>query len=177
MNEALYLFVIPVVLFALAWFTPQIRRHALAFGDKVTTRVARVYGDRKLPAALAALGETLVLEADQAAATRVVEAAVATRPKRYRVTGPGTYTAKFVEHGDVHVRLVVAGSGSQLQLQSFRDYLGFPQGHREWDDLRERVTVGAARAGVPVRAGESVAFERREQVRPDNWRWVRVEAT
>ena len=175
MNEFLYL-LLAVALLLLVWFLPRIRRRARAAGREVGTRAGEAYAEGKLPGALATLGETLVLEADLPTATEVVDAAVAAKPKRFRVSGPGSYTAKFVEHGDVQIRLVAAGATSRLQLESFRDYMKFPQGRREWDDLRERVTEAAAGAGVVVRPGESVSHERREQVDGDDWRWFRVDA-
>ncbi|WP_229053842.1 hypothetical protein [Aeromicrobium sp. Leaf350] len=175
MNDVLY-FVLAAVLLAFVWFLPKIRRRARGWGNEVGTRASEAYADGKLPGALAALGETLVLETDESTAARVVETAVATKPKRYRALGGGAYTAKFVEHGDVEVRLVPAGSGAQLQLESFRDYMKFPQGRREWDDLRERVTAAAAAENVLVRAGELLTFERREQVEESNYRWRRVSA-
>lgn len=175
MNDALYL-IIGVLVLALVMFGGKIRSRARRAGRDLGTRAGQKYADGKLPGALEAIGTTLVLETSLAAATQVVDTAVATRPKRFRTAADGAYTATFVEPDDVRIRLEPVGSSTRLQVESFRDYMQFPQGRKEWDDLRERVTAAATEAGVSVRDGEVLTYERRDQVEPDNWRWHRVEA-
>jgi hypothetical protein len=172
-NDALYLLVGLFVL-VLVVFNGKIRSRARRAGRDAGTRAGQKYADGKLPGALQAMGTTLVLETSAAAAAQVVDSAVATKPKRFQKVADGTYTAKFAEADDVHVRLEPAGSGTRLQVESFRDYMQFPQGRKEWDDLQERVTAAAADAGVPVTEGEVLTYERRDQVEPNNWRWRRV---
>ncbi|GAA1729614.1 hypothetical protein [Aeromicrobium alkaliterrae] len=174
MNNTLYV-VLGAALLVLVWFLPRIRRRARRWGNDVGTKAGQKFADNRLPGALAGLGATLVLETNQESAAQVVSAAAATKPKRFRSETPGLVTAKFVEADDVRVRLVPAGSGTQLQVESFRDYMQFPQGLREWEDLQQRVTAAAQAAGVPVRPGGVVTYERTQQLDASNWRWTRTD--
>jgi len=170
MNDALYL-LLGLAALVLVVGGPFIKRWASRKGAQIGESAGQRYAEGKLPGALAGLGATLVLETTEPAAAQVVETAVATKPKRFRSQGDGTYTAKFVETDDVEIRLVPAGSGTQLQVESFRDYLKFPQGLREWEDLQERVTTAAQQAGVPVRPGAVRTYVRTDQIDNSNWRW------
>ncbi len=173
MNDYLYL-LLGLIVLVLVVFRPLIRFRARQLGRGIGTKAGQQWADSKLPAVLEELGTTLVLETDAAAAALVVDTAIAARSKKFRAHGDGTFSIDVIEDDDVQVRLVPAGSGTQLQVESFRDYMAFPQGMSDWIRLRTQVTEAAEEAGVPVRTGAVLAYERHEQVETDNWRWRRA---
>lgn len=120
--------------------------------------------------ALAEFGRSVVLLADAATVTALIEAI----PKNKLVSlRPGVWGLKYVERDDVIVELRNVDGGSELLVTSMREYWDSPQELPKWTNLVERLTQAAAAAGITTRQGAyGFAFEAPSKGTNGHGRWV-----
>jgi hypothetical protein len=136
-------------------------------------RSGRRFASDKLDTALGELGTTLVIHAAEAGAREIVASAIAKKQREYVSRGDGTYGIRFVEPDDTVVRLVPVTDGCRMQIETFREYFGFPQTVQLWTDLRSRVASAAGARDVSVTEGTPARYVRGEPIDDRNARWVR----
>lgn len=146
-----------------------VRRGAAAAGD----RAGRRFIASRLQAALGELGTPLVIHADEAQVRAILAEAILTPRQEYRLLDSGDYGIRFGEKDDTVVRLHPDPAGTRMQVESFREYLGFPQTVALWTALRARVAATAATRGVTVGDGEATTFTRGPLLDDRNARWIR----
>ncbi|MFJ6533869.1 hypothetical protein [Microbacterium sp. NPDC091662] len=147
----------------------RLRRGASEAGDRAGKRFAT----EQLDAALDELGTTLVIHAAEDRAREVVASAMAKKQREYVIRSDGAYGIRFVEADDTVVHLVSVAEGTRVQIETFREYFGFPQTVPLWTDLRARIASAAGAHGVAVTEGPAVRYIRGERVDDRNVRWVR----
>lgn len=172
-NIGIILLAVLILVMLIGWpiARPFLKRRANAAGREAGEK----YAAGKLPGVLEALGRTVVIHADEAAAHHVVDAAVATMPRKAGAHVGGGWAIKWVEKDDVVAQLTTEPSSgaSVLSVSRFRDYLGFPQGAKEWTAFARAVEQAAAASGIAVSTG-SVTFARGARVDDKNWVWAPV---
>lgn len=144
------------------------RRKAAAAGENAGRRFAASQLVKVLPE----FGTTLVIHAPEDAARRIVAEAAGTKPKEFSARADGGYGIRFVEPDDTIVRLVPNGAGTRVQVESFREYMGFPQTVSSWVDLRKRIAATATTRGATVSEGPYVEYLRGALLDADNARWT-----
>ncbi|MDN4640499.1 hypothetical protein QCD70_09610 [Agreia sp. PsM10] len=120
--------------------------------------------------AVAEFGRSVVLSADAATATALIESI----PKNKLVSlRPGVWGLKYVERDDVVLELRDVDGGSELLVTSMREYWDSPQELPKWTNLVERVGQAAEAAGVTTRRGAyGFAFEPPSKGTNGHGRWV-----
>ncbi len=164
------LVVVIITLLVGAAFLPRwVRRSSTAAGARAGAR----FTAERMTQLLTELGTTLRIQAPPEVAAALLHAAVAGHEKAYAVLDDGTVGIRFVEPDDTVVRLGPDAEGTLLRVETFRDYLGFPQTAPLWRELRERVTGEAAARRIEVSDGPVSVFERGDLLDDRNARWFR----
>lgn len=145
-------------------------RRAAEAGRRVDDR----YAAEKLEGALRELGTTLVIDAPEPLARRIVDEAVAGGRRDYRVGGDGRYGIRYLEADDTIAELVPVPGGTLFRVETFREYLGFPQTASLWRDLRTRVAAAAENHRATVSPGPPTAYARGDLVDDRDARWTRA---
>lgn len=135
-------------------------------------RAGKRFADEKLDQALDELGSTLVIHAPEPRAREIVASAIAGKQREYLVRDDGAYGIRFVETDDTVVRLVPVTEGTRMQIETFREYFGFPQTVQPWAALRERVASAAEAREVTVAEGKPLEYVRGEAIDDRNARWT-----
>lgn len=151
---------------------PFLRRWANGKASAAGERAGRRFAATQLVKVLTEFGTTLVVHAPEHTAREIVGEAVAAKPKDFSVRDDGGYGIRFVEHDDTTVRLVPDPAGSRVQIETFREYMGFPQTAPFWTELRGRITAAAASRGVAVSEGPHLEFLRGGLLDAKNARWM-----
>jgi hypothetical protein len=146
----------------------RLGRRASEAGDRAGKR----FTDKQLHAALGELGTTLVIHAAESRVREIVASAIAGKQREYVIRSDGAYGIRFVEPDDTIVRLHPVTEGTRMQVETFREYLGFPQTVQLWTDLRTRVSSAAEDREVTVADGKPVGYVRGELIDDRNARWV-----
>lgn len=146
----------------------RLRRRAAADGD----RARKKFTDRQVETALGELGTTLVIHVPEPRARAIVASATAGRQREYVIRSDGAYGIRFVEPDDTLVRLVPVMEGTRMQVETFREYFGFPQTVQFWTELRARVAATAEAREVTVAEGKPIRYVRGETIDDRNARWV-----
>jgi hypothetical protein len=144
------------------------RRSASTAGENA----GRKFAASQLVKVLPVFGTTLVIHAPEETAREIVAEAAGTKPKEFSSRADGGYGIRFVEPDDTIVRLVPDSGGTRVQVETFREYMGFPQTVSSWTDLRERITATAASRGATVSDGPYVEYLRGALLDADNARWT-----
>ena len=120
--------------------------------------------------ALTEFGRSVVLSADAATVTALIEAI----PKNKLVSlRPGVWGLKYVERDDVIVELRAVDGGSELLVTSMREYWDSPQELPKWTRLVEGLAQAAEAAGITTRRGAyGFAFEPPSKGTNGHGRWV-----
>ena len=120
--------------------------------------------------ALAEFGRSVVLSADAATVTALIEAI----PKNKLVSlRPGVWGLKYVERDDVILELRNIDGGSELLVTSMREYWDSPQELPKWTRLVEGLAQAAEAAGISTRRGAyGFAFEAPSKGTNGHGRWV-----
>ncbi|MCB8044011.1 hypothetical protein JM654_06585 [Microbacterium oxydans] len=90
------------------------------------------------------------------------------------IRSDGGYGIRFVEPDDTLVRLVPVTEGTRMQIETFRDYFGFPQTVQFWTELRARVAAAAEAHEVTFAEGKPIRYVRGETIDDRNARWVQA---
>lgn len=152
-----------------AFLRGWVRRSGAAAGARAGARFTAT----RMEAILADLGATLMIHASPAVAAGLLDRAVATRGKDFHLLPDGAIGIRFVEPDDTIVRLQPGPAGTLLRIETFRDYLGFPQTAPLWRDLRGLVIAEAAARRIEVSEGPVQVFERGPLLDDRNARWLR----
>ena len=147
-----------------------VRRRAAVAGRRAGAR----FTSARMREILDELGATLVIRASPAVAADLLRAAAAARGKDFTRLADGDIGIRFVETDDTIVRVAPDPAGALLRVETFRDYLGFPQTAPQWKELRALVTAEAAAHGIAVTDGPASAFERGPLLDDRNARWTRL---
>ncbi|WP_149084381.1 MULTISPECIES: hypothetical protein [Microbacterium] len=172
MDTALTLVLVAIIIGLIvgaALLRGWVRRSASSAGERAAGR----YTAARMDEILADLGSTLVIHGSPIAAAEIVHDAVAGRAKSFTPLADGTLGIRFVEPDDTIAGLVPGPGGTLLRIETFRDYLGFPQTAPLWRELRGLVTANAAARGVTVSDGPVSVFERGSLLDDRNARWFR----
>lgn len=172
MDTVLFLLlglVILAIIVGAAFLRPWLNRSATAAGE----RAGRRFAQEQVQRALAEFGTTLRIHAPAAEAQAILATARQTRSKDFLSLGGETIGIRFVEPDDTVIRLLPDGDAMLLRVETFREYMGFPQTAPLWKDLRSRVTAEAEARGVPVTAGPSASYSRGPLLDDRNARWSR----
>lgn len=147
------------------------KRRAAQDGEHTGNR----YAAARLAETLDVLGTPLVIHAPEALAREILASASATVTAREECTirEDGGYGIRFAEPDDTIVRLVADPEGTRMQVETFREYLGFPQTAQPWTDLRSRVASIADARGVTVGDGATIGYRRGPLLDDRNARWER----
>lgn len=135
-------------------------------------RAGKKFASDQLDAALTELGTTVVIQAAEPRAREIVASAMAAKEREYVIRSDGAYGIRFVEPDDTVARLVPVADGTRMQIETFREYFGFPQTVQLWTDLRSRIAAAAEVREVAVAPGEPVRYVRGEPLDDRNARWV-----
>lgn len=146
----------------------RLNRRVSEAGD----RAGKKYANAQLVKTLGEFGTTLVIHAPEPVAREIVAAGAAAQ-KHVALRDDGTYGIRFVEPDDTIVRLVSDPDGTRMQVETFREYLGFPQTAPLWTELRSRVATAAGEREVSVAEGTAVAYVRGALIDDRNARWER----
>ncbi|MGH3691019.1 MAG: hypothetical protein ACRDT7_12750 [Microbacterium sp.] len=147
----------------------RLGRNASEAGDETGRRFAA----EKLTQTLGEFGTTLVIHAPERIAREIVASAMANKQREYVIRSDGDYGIRFIEPDDSIVHLHTDHEGIRMQVETFREYMGFPQTAPLWTELRSRVTSAAGAREIPVTAGEPIGFIRGALIDDRNARWVR----
>lgn len=156
-----------VLLIGAPFFKGWANRKAAAAG----ANAGKKFAAKQLVNVLVEFGTTLVLHAPEDIAREVVAEAAGTKPKDFTVRPDGGFGIRFVEPDDTIVRLVSGPGGTRVQIETFREYMGFPQTCQFWQDLRARITAAATERGITVSEGPHLEYLRGHLLDPKNARW------
>ncbi|WP_101847501.1 hypothetical protein [Zhihengliuella sp. ISTPL4] len=145
------------------------RRSGAAAGARAGARFTAT----RVEAILADLGDTLVIHAPPTVAADVVRAVVTERGKEFHLLADGAVGIRFIEPDDTIAWLRPESTGTVLRVETFRDYLGYPQTAPLWRNLRALVTAEAAARLIEVSPGPVSVFERGPLLDDRNARWFR----
>ena len=135
-------------------------------------RAGKKYASTQLVKTLGEFGTTLVIHAPEPVAREIV--AVAAAPQKHiTLRDDGSYGIRFVEPDDTIVRLVRDPDGTRMQVETFREYLGFPQTAPLWTELRSRIASTAGVRDVSVAEGVTAEYVRGALLDDRNARWER----
>lgn len=143
-------------------------RRAAAAGESA----GRKFAAKQLVNVLVEFGTTIVVHAPEDEAREIVAEAAGKKPKDFRGREDGGFGIRFVEPDDTIVRLVPDPAGTRVQVETFREYMGFPQTVSFWQDLRTRISTVAAERGVAVSEGPHLEYLRGHLLDPQNARWA-----
>lgn len=147
----------------------RVNRGASRAGDAAGRR----FEAAQLAETLGEFGTSVVIHAAEPVAREVVAAAMSGRGKHFVIRDDGRYGIRFIEPDDTILALDTDPDGVRLQVQSFREYLGFPQTAPLWTDLRARITAAAEARGIPVTGGAPAGYRRGGLLDDRNARWDR----
>jgi hypothetical protein len=122
---------------------------------------------------LADLGATLLVHASPTATAELLRVIVEERGRSFSLLPDGALGVRFVEPDDTVARLVPGSAGTLVRVETFREYLGFPQTAPLWRELRALVSAEAATRGIEVADGPVSLFERGPELDDRNARWFR----
>lgn len=172
MDLPLYL-LLGVLILALIIGGPLLRsrskRRAAQDGEHTGNR----YAAARLAETLDVLGTPLVIHAPEPLAREILASATVTAREECTIREDGGYGIRFAEPDDTIVRLVADPEGTRMQVETFREYLGFPQTAQPWTDLRSRVASIADAHGVTVGDGATIGYRRGPLLDDRNARWER----
>lgn len=151
---------------------PFLRRWLRTKATRAGENAGKKFAASQLVKALAEFGTTLVIHAPESVAREIVATAAAKKPKDFHPRADGRYGIRFVEPDDAVVRLVPAPDGTRLEMESFREYMGFPQTAPLWKDLRTRVSAAAAANEVSVAEGPRREYRRGALLDEKNAAWA-----
>jgi len=117
-------------------------------------------------------GTTLIIHAPEHSAREIVAEAAAKKPKDFPARADGGYGIRFAEADDTIVRLVPDPAGTRVQVETFREYMGFPQTAPFWTDLRERIASAAGAHDTAVSEGPRLEYLRGALLDARNARWT-----
>lgn len=157
-----------VLLFGAPFFKRWANRKAAEAGENA----GRKFSAKQLVKVLVEFGTTLVIHAPEETAREIVTAAAAQKPKDFSARADGGFGLRFMEPDDSVVRVVGDPAGARVQVETFREYMGFPQTVQLWQDLRTRVSAAAAERGVTVTEGPHLEYLRGHLLDPKNARWA-----
>lgn len=143
-------------------------RKAAAAGENA----GRKFSAKQLVKVLVEFGTTLVIHAPESTAREIVTEAAGQKPKDFTVRADGGYGLRFMEADDSVVQLITDPAGTRVQVETFREYMGFPQTVQLWQDLRTRISAAAAERGVVVTEGPHLEYLRGHLFDPKNARWA-----
>jgi hypothetical protein len=129
------------------------------------------YAANQLVQVLGEFGTTVVIHAPEPVAREIVAEAAAEKPKDFPPRADGGYGIRFTEADDAIVRLVSDPAGVRVQVETFREYMGFPQTAPFWKDLRARIATAAAARGITVEEGPRLDYLRGPLIDVKNARW------
>lgn len=152
---------------------PLLRKRFSRGASEAGARAGKQFASDRLDTALGVLGTTLVIQAPEGRAREVVASAMVEKEREYVIRDDGAYGIRFVEPDDTVVRLIPVAEGTRLQIETFREYFGFPQTVQPWVDLRERIASAARAQGISVADGPPVRYTRGEALDDRNARWMR----
>ncbi len=153
---------------------PILRSRMGRRASATAAKAGKKFADEKLETALGELGTTLVIHAPEPRAREIIASVVAGKERQYVIRSDGGYGIRFVEPDDTLVRLVPVTEGTRMQIETFRDYFGFPQTVQFWTELRARVTAAAEAHEVTVAQGMPIRYVRGETIDDRNARWVQT---
>lgn len=147
----------------------RLNRGASEAGDQAGKRFAAA----QLVKTLDELGTTVIIHAPEPVAREIVASAMAKRQKEFVIRSDGGYGIRFLEPDDTIVRLTADPHGTRMQIETFREYMGFPQTAPRWTELRSRVASTAGAREISVTEGAPVEFRRGARMDDRNARWDR----
>lgn len=151
---------------------PFIKRWANRKAAAAGENAGRKFAAKQLVNVLVEFGTTVVIHAPEDAAREIVAEAAGKKPKDFPERADGGFGIRFVEPDDTIVRLVPDPAGTRVQVETFREYMGFPQTVSFWQDLRTRISTAAAARGVTVSEGPHLEYLRGHLLDPKNARWA-----
>lgn len=172
MDTALFLLlglIILAIIVGAAFLRRWLNRSATAAGE----RAGRRFAAEQVQRALSEFGTTLRIHAPATQAQAALAAARETRSKDFLPLDGDAIGIRFVEQDDTVIRLIPDGDAMLLRVETFREYMGFPQTAPLWKDLRARVTAEAEARGVRVTEGPATAYTRGPLLDDRNARWSR----
>lgn len=147
-----------------------------AWLNRSTAAAGRRAGDRfardQLDKALADFGRTLRIHAPAPEARELLTMAAAAG-KDFLPLEDGAIGIRFVDPDDTVVRVTADPVGAVLRVETFREYMGFPQTTALWTELRSRVAAAAGARGITVSDGPPVSYVRGALLDDRNARWSR----
>ncbi|WP_336501495.1 hypothetical protein [Microbacterium paraoxydans] len=165
---ALFVVILGLIVGA-AFLRGWVRRSASSAGQRAGAR----YTAARTEEILADLGATLVVHDSPTAAADILRTVVADRGKSFSLLADDALGIRFVEPDDTVARLVPGPEGTLLGVETFREYLGFPQTAPLWRELRALVAAEAATRQIEVADGPVSVFERGPVLDDRNARWFR----
>ena len=165
-----------VLLIALPFIRRSLNRKAREAGAKAgekfaANQVAKAH--EKLPQMVDQLGQTVVLDAPEERAREIVAQAAAKKPKDFPALDDGTFGMRFAEPTDGIVRLASDGATTVVQVERFREHMGYPMLMSTWEKFRKNITDAAAAAGITASAGPVQSYTRGALVEGNNAAWTR----
>lgn len=155
-----------VVLIVLQLFRRSLKRKANEWGRSK----GEAYAAKRIPAAIKAFGQTVVLATDPARAQHVV-AEVAAANRKVDARGDGRWGMAVIEDDDLVLTLATSAEASVLSVESFREHFGLPHGASQWNNFADKVIERAQAAGVTMSRGVR-GHERSTPIDDKNYRWV-----
>ena len=165
---ALFVVILGLIVGA-AFLRGWVLRSASSAGQRAGAR----YTAARTEEILADLGATLVVHDSPTAAADILRTVVADRGKSFSLLADDALGIRFVEPDDTVARLVPGPEGTLLGVETFREYLGFPQTAPLWRELRALVAAEAATRQIEVADGPVSVFERGPVLDDRNARWFR----
>ncbi|GAB2863003.1 hypothetical protein [Nocardioides pacificus] len=169
-------FLLMLFLLAGVWWLEKNRRRlarrARAKGDEWGKGIAERAKANNLPAALDALGRSVVLRADHGSALALVDGVVDSR-RTYQRRGPGVWLVDFARSDDLVVEAVPGSGGTEVVLTSIRESSGAP-GSPMWTQFLDRVVKAAGKQDIPSEERAGAVYERRAVAGEDEQTWFRA---
>ena len=81
---------------------------------------------------------------------------------------------RVVDPDDTVVRVAPDPEGALVRVETFREYMGYPQTTALWTDLRSRIRAVAGARGLTVSDGPPVSYVRGPLLDDRNARWSRT---
>jgi hypothetical protein len=161
-----------LLILALVVGGPFLRSTLSRKGSTLGEDAGRRFSAAQLVKTLDEFGTTVVIHAPEALARQIVAEAAAMRPKDVFPRSDDAYGIRFVEPDDAIVRVVPDPAGTRVQVERFREYMGFPQTAPLWKDLRGRIASTAAARNVSVSEGNPLEYLRGDLIDDRNAGWV-----
>lgn len=164
-----------VIIFGAPFFKRWANRKASAVGERAGKRFADhqvAKANEKLPELLNEIGTTIVLTVPFEQAREIVETAAAKKKRDYKDLDATTFGIRFTEPDDGAVTFEQDDLGTRVQVERFREHLGYPMIAPLWKKFRDNIAEAAAAAGVTSAPGPVQTYVRGRIIDDKNSEWT-----